>query len=176
MRVLAWRTTVKCPPLDGERHTGSPQPVRERRVGERDHDVAGRFKVTMEIADQMADARRFLEAARPRNDDVFGRRRDDVRPSADTMEQLARHEYGPGRELERQPRAVRRVEQTPDTPAIVRRHRQFDGDVRRFFARPAGGRHRKLLNDYRVDHLNPGCAIVQASGGTPRPRPSAPEG
>jgi hypothetical protein len=153
--MLSWCPSAKRPPLDDERHARPPQTIRQRRIGKRDDEVAVGLEVAMQIADQVAQTGGFLKRPRPGDDDFFGRSRDDIRARGVAVDDLARLEDGAGRQFERQPGAVRRLDDSPHAPTVVRRHRQFDdadGSVCRRFR--IGGLPGQLLDENRVGHQN----------------------
>jgi len=63
MGVLPRGATVERAAGRDERHLRAAQAIGHRGIGQGDHGVAIGLDVAMEVADQVADARRFAEGA-----------------------------------------------------------------------------------------------------------------
>ena len=90
--------------------------------------------VAVQIADHVGDARGFADIARVHDEDVFVGGGDDICCLGVAVEQLAGVQDRAGGELERQHRAVRRLDEPADAPPVVRAHPQFHNrQIRRRF-------------------------------------------
>ena len=92
------------------------------------------MNVAVEITDHVCDARGFADIARVHDEDVFIGGVDDICCLGVAVEQLAGVQDRTGRQLERQHRAVRRLDETADAPPVVSAHPQFHNrQIRRRF-------------------------------------------
>jgi hypothetical protein len=123
--VLARGAAMKSAVRALERHTGPPEAIRQRGVGQRDHCASRNLDIPMQIAYQVPKQGRLLDVVRMRNEHIFGRSCHNVDYPFCTMQYVARLKHEPRRQLERKLGSIRRSNDATYAPAVVRRHRQL---------------------------------------------------
>jgi hypothetical protein len=124
--VLSRCAPVERAPFLHEWHAGSPQPLDQSAVGEGDDFLALRFDVAVQVTDQVSEAGRLRQVARPGHYHFFGGRDDDVGAVRRAMQDLAGAQDGAGRQRQRKLRPVRSHDETTHAPPIRRGHRDLD--------------------------------------------------
>ena len=143
MRVLSRRAAVKRPALlaNGRRRGGADPSAASASATTL---AVARLDVAMQVADQVADPRRFGEVPRPDDEDVLGRRRHDVGAAAVPGGSPARAQDRAGRQLQGE-------DWTPSGASTRRRTRRRSwaviGSRWTITDSPRGGRSRLVILD-----------------------------
>jgi hypothetical protein len=117
---------MKRPPQPIHGCPGLLETIGQRFIGERNDLCVRDLDVAVKVPNQMRDGCRLGDVARPDDEHVFVSRRDDVRVVLILVEQLTGMENRAGRELEREHRPIRRLDEPSHAPPIVRAHAKLD--------------------------------------------------
>lgn len=90
MCVLTRGAAMKSAVRALERHAGTPEPIRQPGVGQRDHRASRNLDIPMQIAYQVTQQGRLLDVVRMRNKHIFGRSCHNVDRPFSTMQYVAR--------------------------------------------------------------------------------------